>query len=239
MFHASILFAALLASAPAPAEAGLPSLLQVQAALNALETCRGLTGPVCPPPYRVYRIHRAQCMRIPPEGGRETVACRVDLSLDYPDPTQNFRRRDSCSRYARRDNEGGGPDWEVLQIRDRPCEVPSILPLDPHPVPESPQLERALVSMLTCRDLDGITDCGLQPTRASVETARCRAIAPGAEGRARAACRVTASVAYTGGFRIQRLTNMCVRLDRYSAVDEEPVLWGAIYVPEGVRCEVR
>jgi hypothetical protein len=234
----AILSAALLASSPATTEAGLPSLLQVQAALNALETCRGLAGPDCPPPYRVYRVHRAQCMHIPPEGGRETVACRVDLSLDYPDPTQNFRRRDSCSRYARRNNEGSGPDWEVLQIRDRPCEVPSFLPRDPHPAPDRPQLERALVSMLTCHDLDGMTHCYVQPTGASVERARCRPIAPGAEGRARAACRVTASVAY-GRFGRQRLDDICVRLDRYSAADAEPVIWGAIYVPEEVPCEVR
>ena len=239
MFHPSIFFAVLLASPPSAAASDLPNLSEVQAALNVLETCRGLTGPVCPPPYRVYRIHRVQCMPVPPEGGREIVACRVDLSLDYPDPTQNFRRRDSCSRYARRAHGGGGPDWEVLQIRDRPCEVPSILPRDPHPTPEAPQLERALVSMLRCYDTDGITDCGPQPTSASVEVARCRTIAPGADGRARAACRVTASVVYNVGFRTQRLTNICVRLDRYSAADEEPVVWGTIYVPEVVPCEAR
>jgi hypothetical protein len=237
MLHA-ILSAALLASAPATTETGLPTLVQVQAALNALETCRGLTTPDCPPPYRVYRIHRVQCMPIPPEGGREAAACRVDLSLDYPDPDRNTRHRDDCSRYARRDNGGSGPDWEVLQIRDRPCEVPSILPRDPHPAPDRPQLERALVSMHTCHDLDGMTHCYVQPTGASVEAARCRPIAPGAEGRARAACRVTASVAF-GRFGRQRLDDICVRLDRYSAADEEPVVWGAIYVPEGVPCEVR
>ncbi len=238
MGHASLLLAGLLAAPPAGAGPGLPSLTEVQAALNALEACRGLTGPVCPPPYRVYRVHRAQCLHIPPESGREAVACRVDLSLDYPEPDRNFRRRDSCSRYARRANAGSGPEWEVLQIRDRPCEAPSILPRDPHPVPDRPELERALVAMLTCHDTDGITDCGLQPTRANVAEARCLAIAPGAEGRARAACRITASVTYTGGFRTQRLTMFCIRLDRYTAADEDPVLWGTIYVPEEVPCEV-
>ena len=239
MLPASTLFVALLASAPAATDAGLPSLLQVQAALNALETCRGLTGPECPPPYRVYRVHRVQCLPIPPEGGREAVACRVDLSLDYPEPDRNFRRHDSCSRYARRSNARSGPDWEVLQIRDRPCEVPSILTRDPNPEPDHAQLERALVAMHRCHDPDGHTDCGAQPTGARVEAARCRAIARGAEGRARVACRITGSVAYTISFRRQRLTNVCVRLDRFTAVDESPAVWGAIYVPREVPCEVR
>lgn len=237
--HGFLFFAALLGTLPAAPDADIPNRAQVQAALNALERCRGLTGPECPSPLREYRVHDARCMRIAPEEGRATVACRVDLSLIYPDPERNTRHRDNCARFVRRDDTGDGPDWAVVHIRDRPCEMQSLLARDPNPEPDRRQLARALVAMLTCYDTDGITDCGPQPTTAVVEAARCRPIPPGAEGRARAACRVTGRVNFSSGRGPQRLRDICIRLDRFTPADESPAVWSAIYVPEGVRCEVR
>jgi hypothetical protein len=239
MVHAPIFLAALLAAAPAAPDAGLLTRAEVQAALNALEACRGLTGPECPPPYRVYRIHAARCRRIAPENGRESVACRVDESLDYPDPTRNTRFRDSCVRFGRQDGRRNGPAWEVLQIRDRPCEVPSMLAREPHPLPERSHIERTLIAMFSCYDTDGITDCGSQPDQARVAARRCRAIPPGMEGRVRAACRVTGEVGYRRLRQMRQVTEMCVRLDRLTQPDESPAYWGWAYIPDSVPCEVR
>lgn len=238
MSYGSILVAALLASSPVVAGADLPKRAELLAALNALETCGDPPVAGCSAPSRAYRVHKAKCMRIAPERGRAAVACRVDLSLDYPDPERNTRHRDSCLRFVRGDGAGNGRGWEVLNIHDRPCEMPSALVRDPNPEPGPEQMERALVGMFTCYDTDGITDCFSQPTSARIEKMVCKSIAPGAEGNVRVACRVTGSVVFSSGFRRQALDDICIRLERTTPADESPAYWVGDYVSEKVRCEV-
>lgn len=239
MADGSILFAALLALSSVTKDAGLPNPAQVQAALNALELCRGLTGSDCPPPLRLYRVHGTRCVPIAPEQQRPTVACRVDLSLDYPDREQNTRHRDSCIRFARRSEAGGATEWVSLQIRDRPCEIGSMMTRDPHPEPDRAQLERSLVDMHTCHDFDGLTDCFVQPTSAHVQSANCEPIAPGEEGRPRALCRLSARIDWGRLRRPQRVIDSCVELQRFSQPDESPPYWGAMEIVDPVRCERR
>jgi len=235
----SILFTALLAFSSAIENPALPDVAQLQAALNALETCRGLTGPDCPPPFRIYRVHRARCVGIAPEQQSVTVACRVDLSLDYPQPEQNTRHRDECLRFVRRGDAGRAEGWAVANIRDRPCEMQSMLNRDPHPEPDRGELERALVAMHSCYDFDGITDCFVQPTGARVRSVNCEGLSPGEEGRARAMCRLSARIAYSSGVRPQYLTDICVEIERSTPADESPALWGSMEILDPVRCELR
>lgn len=235
----SILFTALLALSSANGPADLPNRTQVQAALNLLENCRGATLADCPSSQRVYRVHEVRCRAIAPEEQRPAVACRIDLSLDHPNTEQNTRHRDECIRFARRDEAGGAASWTSLQIRDRPCEVASILTRDPHPLPDRAQLERALVAMHTCHDLDGITDCFNQPTGARVDGANCEGASPSEEGRRRVLCRLSARVDYGRFGRPQRLSNVCVAIERFSNVDESPPYWGGMEIVGEALCDRR
>ena len=233
MIQVSI-FAVALMAAPSPtAGTPFPSLAALQDALNDLEKCPGPTGPGCPEPERRYKVDGAKCMTIPPEGGRPSVTCRVDLTLTYADPKhETTRHHDSCLRLARLDSSGDAPDWTVLQIRDRPCEMPSALKGDPNRIPKPAELERALVGKFTCYDFDGITHCGPQPERAAVEAFECKPIPPGEERDHRVACRVTAGVAFSGRRRyVQRLENECVRLDRITEADRSPAHLGRDLCP--------
>lgn len=242
MIPVSILAAAVMA-APAPAaERALPSFAELQEALNDLEKCRGLTGPECPPPERRYTVHGAKCMAIPPLEGRRSVTCRVDETLTYADPThETTRSRDLCVRFAELEGSASRRRWTVVQVRDRPCEMPSALKGDPNGLPERVGLERALVGHYTCYDLDGMTHCASQPESAWVESFRCKPIAPGGEYEARAACRVTAVVNFRSFIRARgmRLDDACFHLDRITAADRSPAHWVVIHVPDRKSCGVR
>lgn len=235
MLSLAILIAALPAL-PSAEDPDLPGRAQVQDALNDLEKCRGLTGPECSPPLRVYRVFEARCTKIPPEDGRPAAACRVDETLTYADPEHEVtRHRDECVRLAKH----GTAQWAVLQIRDRPCEMPSMVTHDPNPQPDHAQLEKALASLYRCYDFDGITDCFVQPERGRLEASRCAPIPPGDEGHVRVACRITGSVTFRPHAPERHLTDYCMRLDRLTPADRSPALWVRIYVPDTVRCEIR
>lgn len=238
---ASSILAAALAAILAP-EAGptLAELPALEEALNDLEKCRGLTGPACAPPLRRYTVHKASCGSIPPEGGRPSIVCRVDETLTYAEAGQETTRyRDQCVRFARSDGSGGATRWTVLQIRDRPCELPSALKGDPHPVPERAELERALVAAHKCYDPDGLIHCGGQPDRAPIRSFRCRPATPGPEGQARAACRVTGEVTGWRGRTTARLNGACVRLERLTPAEQSPAHWYIDDFPDKRRCAVR
>lgn len=239
MISMSIFAAALWAMAAPAAGAGLPSSADLEEALNGLEKCRGLTGPECPAAERRYKVHGAKCIAIAPDDVARRVACRVDHTLTYADPRhETTRYRDTCLRFVRRAGSGSRDGWAPVYIRDRPCEMPSALKVDPNRIPERDRLERALVGHYSCYDLDGITDCADQPESASVEAFRCKPIAPGTKGEARVACRVTGAVATS--FRVRaRLRNACFRLERLTPADQSPAYWVIIHVPGDVRCEVR
>lgn len=233
--------AAVLAAAPSAAVGTpVPDRAAIEAALNELEVCRGLSTPDCPPPHRRYTVHRAKCVPIPPEDGLRAVACRVDETLTYADPRHETTRfRDSCVRFGMRNGSEISPAWVVLQIRDRRCEIPSALTSNPNRTPKRRDLERAILGRYGCYDPDGITHCPPDPNQVAVEAFRCRPIGHGDEGRARVACRVTGTVGYSGLLNDIRLQNECVRLDRITRADESPAYWVAIYVPDQVRCEIR
>lgn len=218
----------------------LPDRPALEEALNELEVCRGSSTPDCPPPHRRYTVHRATCITIPPEEGLRAVACRVDLTLTYADPQHETTRfRDSCLRFGARNGAVSGPAWVVLQIRGRPCEIPSALRGDPNGTPRRRELERAILGRYRCYDLDGMTHCPPDPDRVAIETFICRPIGQGNEGRARVACRVTGTVGHSRLRNDIRLQNECFRLDRITRADESPAYWVAVYVPEEVRCEAR
>lgn len=239
MADGSILFTALLAFSSVSGNPELPNLAQVQAALNALENCRGATLADCPSAQRVYRIHGVRCRRIAPEEQRPAVACRVDLSLDYPRPEQNTRHRDECIRFARRGEAGGAMEWASLQIHDRPCEMGSMMTRDPHPEPDRAELTSALLFMYTCHDFDGLTDCFVQPTGAQIRSANCEPIAPTEEGNVQVLCRLSARVSFGRFGRPVRLDDACVQLERLSPPDEDPPGWGAMEIVDDLRCERR
>ena len=234
----SIFAAAALAVAQPAAGPRLPDTAALEEAFNALETCSGQSE--CGPPQRKYVVHESRCLAIPPLDGRPSVACRVDETLVYPDPSQTIRYHDFCVRLARRSGSVEGPAWTVVQIRDdRPCEVPTILKRDPNPLPKRDQIEHALVAYNTCYDLDGATDCFDQPKAAPIEAFRCKPISPGPKGEVRTACRITGQVTAFRGQSVARLRNACVRLQRTTPVDQSPAHWVVDYVPEEVRCELR
>lgn len=239
MADGSMLLATLLALSSGAGDAGLPNLTQVQAALNALENCRGFTLADCPSSQRVYRVHGVRCLGIAPEEAQPAVACRVDLTLDYPNREQNTRHRDECIRFARRGETGGALEWTSLQIRDRPCEIGSMLTRDPHPEPDRAELESALLFMYTCFDFDGLTDCFTQPTGAQIRSAVCEPIAPNEDGHALALCRLTARISFGRSGRPVRLDDACVQLERFSPPEEDPPGWGAMEIVDAMRCERR
>lgn len=217
-----------------------PTDIALQDSLNELEVCRSSNPSDCWSPKRAYKVHGASCVPIAPEGQRTTIACRVDATLTYEDPKRGyFRDHNFCVRFSKGSAQVGRPEWEVVQVRDRPCEIQSMLVADPNPAPEQVHIERALVGMLTCYDQDGITDCGTQPKTAKVQEFRCKQIKPGKEYLVRVACRVTGEVNYSTGRVMSRFRDDCVRLDRITAVDRSPAIWVAIYVPGETPCEVR
>lgn len=217
-----------------------PTDIALQDSLNELEVCRSSNPSDCGSPKRAYKVHGASCNPIASEGQRTTIACRVDATLTYEDPKRGyFRDHDFCVRFSKGSAQVGRAEWEVVQVRDRPCEIPSMLAADPNPTPEQVHIEGALVGMLTCYDRDGITHCGSQPETAKVQDFRCKQIEPGKEHPVRVACRVTGEVNYSTGRVMSRFRNDCVRLDRITAVDRSPAIWVAIYVPEQSPCELR
>lgn len=237
MIPASIFAVAVMAAAPPAADTALPGLAELEEALNDLEKCRGPAGPECPPPERRYKVHGAKCMTIPPLDGRPSVTCRVDETLTYADPRQETTRfRDSCVRFA--ELESRPRRWTVVQVRDRPCEMASILKGDPNRLPTRRAIESALVGYYSCYDLDGIADCADQPESASLESFRCKPIAPGDKYGARAACRVTGVVKSRNRVR-DRVDDACFRLDRITDPERSPAYWSVAYVPDQVRCEIR
>jgi hypothetical protein len=216
-----------------------PTNIALQDSLNELEVCRSSNPSDCGHPKRAYKVHGARCKPIASEGQRTTIACRVDATVKYEDPELGYHRdHDFCVRFSKRSSQVGRAEWEVVQVRDRPCEIPSMLAADPNPTPEQVHIEGALVGMLTCYYSDD-SHCGSQPETAKVQDFRCKQIEPGNEHPVRVACRVTGEVNYSTGRVMSRFRNDCVRLDRITAVNISPAFWVAIYVPEESPCELR
>lgn len=216
-----------------------PTDVDLQTALNELEVCKSANPSDCWSPKRAYKVHRARCIPITPEGQKPTIACRVDMTLTYEDPQREYtRHHDWCGRFSKRGAGDGKPEWEVVQVRDRPCEIPTMLTRDPNPRPEQKHIERALVGMLTCHDLDGMTDCFSQPESARVNEFQCKQIKPGKEYPVRVACRVSGDVLYSNGRVMARFRHNCIRLDRITPTDQSPAYWVSVYVPDDVRCEL-
>jgi hypothetical protein len=216
-----------------------PTDSALEDALNELEVCRSSDPADCWSPMRAYKVHGARCMPIAPEAQKPTIACRVDMTLTYEDPARGYKRyHDWCGRFSKHGVGEGKPEWKVVQVRDRPCEVLTKLTRDPNPLPKQVHIERGLVGMLSCSDLDGMKHCSYQPESARVSTFRCKPIEPGEEYSVRVACRVSGNVLYSTGRVMRRLRHECIRLDRITPADESPAYWVAIYVPDDVKCEV-
>jgi hypothetical protein len=231
---------ALAAATPPASNFARPTDMALQDSLNDLEVCRSLNPSECWSPKRAYKVHGASCIPIAPESGKPTIACRVDSTITYEDPKRGYTRdHDWCARLSKRGKLDGRPEWEVLQIRDRPCEIRSMLTSDPNPTPGQAPIERALLGMLTCYDLDGQTECGSQPESASLQAFQCTQIQPGEEYTVRVACRVTGDVRYSTGRLMSQFSHACVRFDRVTPADRSPAIWVGIYVPEKSPCEVR
>lgn len=231
---------ALMAAAPPTTDLVRPSDTALQDSLNELEVCRSPNPSECWSPKRTYKVHGASCIPIAPEGDKPAIACRIDLTLTYEDPNRGFTRyHDNCTRFSKRGVQDSKPEWEVVQVRDRPCEIPSMLTMDPNPAPGRAEIERAMVGMLTCHDLDGVTDCFAQPEVARLEAFKCKLIKPGGEYTARVACRVTGDVRSSFGRPMMQLNNTCIRLGRITSRDRSPAYWVAAYVPEETPCEIR
>lgn len=233
---------ALMADSPPAIDFVRPSDTALQDSLNELEVCRSPNPSECwsPERERIYKVHGASCIPIAPDGDKQVIACRIDLTLTYADPKRGFTRHyDNCTRLSKRGVQDGKPEWEVVQVRDRPCEIPSMLTRDPNPEPRRTEIERAMVGMLTCHDFDGATDCFVQPEVAQLEAFRCKPIKPGEEYEARVACRITGDVRSSFGRPMSQFNNTCIRLDRITSRDRSPAYWVAIYVPEEIPCEIR
>lgn len=229
------LFIAFAALSGSPASAALPGAMVLQDALNELEVCRAAKPEDCWSPKRAYAVHGATCEPIAPDAGRPAIACRIDMTLAYEDPKRGATRyHDWCGRFA----QNAAKRWEVLQVRDRVCEIASRLSADPNPLPDRQQVESALIGMMTCHDHDGMTECRPQPRSATVQSLRCRPIAPSAEAKTRVACRVTADIQSAMRSSIGRLRNDCLRLDRITPADQSPALWVWAFVSPETRCEV-
>jgi hypothetical protein len=238
------LFTALasMAATPPATDFARPADIALQDSLNELEVCRSPNPADCWWPKRTYKVHDASCIPIAPEAGRPAIACRVDMTLTYEDPKRGYTRsHDWCGRFSKRSMQDNKPEWEVVQVRDRPCEIPSALKADPNPIPGRPELESAIIGMYRCYDPDGITHCVAGPDSAEVQSFQCKPIPPGGDYPVRVACRVTADVhrnIFRNKHRDHRFDNQCLRLDRITAGDESPAYWMVIYVPEESRCEV-
>lgn len=237
-------FGALLTLTNAPrasaADKAGPTVSELQDALNDLEICPEPVTPLCAAsPKRSYTVHKAQCVGIAADQGRDSVACRIDETLTYQDPRyETSRYHDECVRFARR---GIGTDehpWVVLQIRDRTCEQPSMLTGDPNPLPRPAEIERAIIASLQCWDHDGITDCVAVPEKAKVIEANCAPIEPGTEFPVRVACRVTGEVRYANGRLYDRFENTCLHLDRTTPIDRSPARWVSLYIADRKHCTV-
>jgi hypothetical protein len=227
------LFALLFA---APALAQLPTVAQIQRAVDGIDACRAAGRTGCPGFERTYRIHSARCMPIAPVGGLPAVACRADMSITDTVPDLTTRRlRDQCARFVLRDGV-----WTNNTHWDDPCEMPSQLTRDPNAMPARDELESALVGAFQCHDGED-SDCFVYVQTVTLEQATCTPISPDKKGDIRVACRVSGLIGYTGGRSRRPFSDLCIRVHRYTDPGETPAVWGWSYVPEeaGKPCEAR
>lgn len=113
-------------------------------------------------------------------------------------------------------------------------------PRDPNALPTRAELEEALFGPFQCVDGEA-EDCFVYVERIALDSARCTAIRPDADGKRRVACLVTGTISYTSLRKPERFADFCFRAARYTAPGQTPAIWGWSGSPSEDKkpCEAR